>query len=271
MQDFMFGRMRAQEAAPEPYILYDKEKSLEEPRPEAMTLRDYEYFKSMYPARVKELQLHVEAVFDEMDYQGSPIYDEYPDRLMVEQLCRKVEERLEKDIAEPAPMAAVDTEDAEQMEIYEARPVRHLPSQPRMPYGPEAFKESDRGCQVWEMEAAPRLEMEEEQIQEMSDRRPGGPPPPPRPGGPWGPPPPPPRPGNPWGPPPPPPRPGNPWGPPPPPPRPGNPWGPPPPPPRPGNPWGPPRPNGRADLGDLINLLLFGEMQHRRCRNRQCR
>lgn len=56
-------------------------------------MRDYEYFKSLYPRKVKRLQVFVEAAVDEMDYEGSPIYDEYPDRLLLEQLTRRAAEQ----------------------------------------------------------------------------------------------------------------------------------------------------------------------------------
>ena len=64
-----------------------------------------------------------------------------------------------------------------------------------------------------------------------------------------------------------------PWGPPPPP---NHPWGPPPPPPN--HPWGPPLPppnhpggHGNPDWGDIAALLLFSEIQRRRCQSRGCR
>lgn len=60
-------------------------------------MRDFEYFKSLYPQEAKRLQLFVEAVVDEVDYEGSPIYDEYPDRLFVEQLTSQADKRAREE------------------------------------------------------------------------------------------------------------------------------------------------------------------------------
>lgn len=291
MQDFMLGRMKAQEAAPEPYTLYNKEQTAEDGKQKSATLRDFEYFRSLYPARIKALQLVVSEVIDDADYEGSPIYDEYPDRILVEQLCRKIGERAEKLTQEAEQETAVHQEEAQEGETkpaqtYEDVSVKKEAAEtdnerkacgedvmPRTPYGPlyilQSIAPENGSYQVWEMEESPYerggspRETADERIQEAGEmRRPAPPPPPPRPWGPpspprpWGPPPPP----RPWGPPPPP----RPWGPPPP-----RPWGPPPP--RPWGPQPPPRPGQPRDLHDIIRLLLFNEMQGRRCQGRNCR
>ena len=130
------------------------------------------------------------------------------------------------------------TEEVEPEEIQETLP--------RVSYGPVRNEYGGgEGYRTWEMD-------ETTQIQEAGPRRPWGPPPPP----------------NPWGPPPPP----NPWGPPPPPPRP---WGPPPPPPTPccppPRPWGPPPRPRNNFMNDILGILLFNELQGRRCRSGRCR
>lgn len=246
MQDFLFDRMKAQEAVPEPYMLYNKEQATEKKVVKNDTLRDMEYFRSMYPARVKSLQLIVEEVFDEVDYKESPMYDEYPDRMVIESIFKKIQKKADSKTVPEEPAVIVAAEEV---------------GMPHMPYGPEyaeTYEPRQEGYKTWEMEEG-RLEAEQlntERLwqQELSGRHgPGGPPPgPPS----WSPPPGPPS----WGPPPGPP----PWGPPPP----SRPWGPPPPP----RPWGPPPPPpGSRDLDDLLRLLLFGEMQRRRCHGRNCR
>ena len=42
--------------------------------------RDLEYLQQLYPAQVKRLQTRVSDILDKMDYEGSLIYDEYPDK-----------------------------------------------------------------------------------------------------------------------------------------------------------------------------------------------
>lgn len=42
------------------------------------------------------MQLCVEAVCDELEYEGSPIYDEYPDRIFLEKLTKRALEKWQK-------------------------------------------------------------------------------------------------------------------------------------------------------------------------------
>ena len=110
MQDFSYERLRTQEAALEPYILYRKDQAVQAER--NVRIRDFEYFKSMYPDRVKALQLVVEEVCDEMEYEGSPIYDEYPDRILMEQMIQKIAQRAEVSDEKPE-QAEMTTEEVE--------------------------------------------------------------------------------------------------------------------------------------------------------------
>ena len=65
--------------------------------PGAYTGQDIEYFQGMYPRRIKELQKYVARQCDIMDYAGSPIYDEYPDAVMIDQTCRVICQNLPKE------------------------------------------------------------------------------------------------------------------------------------------------------------------------------
>ncbi len=49
-------------------------------------MRDLEYFQQMYPREVKRYQQRVSQMLDRMDYVGSMIYDEYPDRFGLERM-----------------------------------------------------------------------------------------------------------------------------------------------------------------------------------------
>ena len=57
-------------------------------------MQDFAYFKSLYPAACKQMQLCVEAVCDELEYEGSPIYDEYPDRLAMYRLSEGIIDKI---------------------------------------------------------------------------------------------------------------------------------------------------------------------------------
>ena len=48
---------------------------------ERIEQRDFEYMKSMYPETAKRLLPYVEDECDRMAYEGSVVYDEYPDQL----------------------------------------------------------------------------------------------------------------------------------------------------------------------------------------------
>lgn len=58
--------------------------------------RDMEYMRSMYPDLVKRILPFVEDECDRMEYEGSMIYDEYPDmlgiRLMSDRICDRINE-----------------------------------------------------------------------------------------------------------------------------------------------------------------------------------
>lgn len=57
-------------AYPEPYFM----------REETSVLRDLEYLQQLYPAQAKALQKRISQILDRMDYEGSLLYDEYPDK-----------------------------------------------------------------------------------------------------------------------------------------------------------------------------------------------
>ena len=69
-------------------LLYDNER---------LERRDFEYMKSMYPETAKRALPFVEEECDRMEYEGSMMYDRYPDRLMLEMLCRKIYRELNPD------------------------------------------------------------------------------------------------------------------------------------------------------------------------------
>lgn len=64
--------------------------------------RDLEYLQEMYPAEAKKYQKVIAEILDRLDYEGSMIYDEYPDKWQIYRLTRVVVEKLQQDeSAEP--------------------------------------------------------------------------------------------------------------------------------------------------------------------------
>lgn len=52
--------------------------------------RDVDYIKSLYPKTVTRIQELIDEECDKMEYDGSVMYDEYPDRLMLKKLCNNI-------------------------------------------------------------------------------------------------------------------------------------------------------------------------------------
>ncbi len=57
---------------------------------------DFEYLKSMYPDLAKKILPFVEDECDRMSYEGSMIYDEYPDQLQIRLMCNRVYDKVKK-------------------------------------------------------------------------------------------------------------------------------------------------------------------------------
>lgn len=56
--------------------------------------RDMERMKELYPSEVKEIQKMVEQRCNQMEYEGSRMYDENPDRMMLEEEAEQLLERF---------------------------------------------------------------------------------------------------------------------------------------------------------------------------------
>ena len=59
--------------------------------------KDMERMKELYPKEVKTILSYVEDECDKMEYEGSLMFDEYPDKFMMEHLCRKIEQEVLKE------------------------------------------------------------------------------------------------------------------------------------------------------------------------------
>ena len=60
-------------------------------------LRDLEYFQQLYPMEVKRYQQRISQMLDRMDYDGSMIYDEYPDKYSLQRLAQTVTQILRQE------------------------------------------------------------------------------------------------------------------------------------------------------------------------------
>ena len=70
--------------------LYDGERIQEQ---------EFALMKSYYPEAAGRIQEKVEEECQLLDYEGSRLYDEYPDKFMLHQLCRQVRTQVEGETA----------------------------------------------------------------------------------------------------------------------------------------------------------------------------
>ena len=59
--------------------------------------RDYDYMKSIYPDTAKRVLPYMEEECDRMEYDGSMMYDEYPDRLSLFRIADTINTILEQE------------------------------------------------------------------------------------------------------------------------------------------------------------------------------
>ena len=69
------------------YMAYPVPFSYDDERTER---RDIEYLRSMYPDIPKRLLPYVEEECDRMEYEKSMVYDQYPDKLQLKLMCRRI-------------------------------------------------------------------------------------------------------------------------------------------------------------------------------------
>ena len=86
-----------------PYMLYRREEQVgrRSAALEKRRFRDPEYFKGLYPWSVRRCQSFVEACYDRYDHPGSPIYDEYPDRVLLLGIRNRILEKMREQGEDP--------------------------------------------------------------------------------------------------------------------------------------------------------------------------
>ena len=59
--------------------------------------KDLQVMKSFYSRRAARIQEKADRECDRMEYDGSMMFDEYPDKFMMEHLCRKIQQDVLKE------------------------------------------------------------------------------------------------------------------------------------------------------------------------------
>ena len=84
-------------------------------------IRDLEYLQQMYPAEAKRYQKLICNILDKLDYEGSMIYDEYPDQLQLRLMSGRIYDRVK---AEERPFGENDS--AQEMKGVEGQQFRRV-------------------------------------------------------------------------------------------------------------------------------------------------
>lgn len=77
---------------------------------ERALLQDMEYLQQVYPCEVKRYQRRVAEILDKMDYEGSMIYDEYPDYGSLRRMAESIVKILQNEDQERPEEQRVPTE-----------------------------------------------------------------------------------------------------------------------------------------------------------------
>lgn len=69
---------------------------------ERMQEEEFKLMKSYYPQTVQHIQERVEEECDLLDYEGSRLYDEYPDKYMLYHLSSRIKESIQPELSSEA-------------------------------------------------------------------------------------------------------------------------------------------------------------------------
>lgn len=86
--------------------------------------KDLEYMKNMYPSKMRRIQDQIEEECDKMEYEGSMMFDEYPDKEILKGICGRVYNSIK------------DLEEVEATEAWQWRPPMPPPPPGRPPMPP---------------------------------------------------------------------------------------------------------------------------------------
>lgn len=78
-------------------------------------MRDLDYIQQMYPSQAKRYQKIITSILDRMDYEGSMIYDEYPDRWQLYKLSMEITDRIKREDEKDTEQQGGNTMSAEEM------------------------------------------------------------------------------------------------------------------------------------------------------------
>lgn len=71
------------------------------PKNETEILRDLEYLQQLYPADIQWYRRRISEFVDKIDYEGSMIYDEYPDSYSIRAFAGTIQNHLNREDDNP--------------------------------------------------------------------------------------------------------------------------------------------------------------------------
>lgn len=120
------------------YSVYEQSIGVSNPKPFYMTYpvptlyenqgeqeKDMEYLKSLYPDTAKEIQQYIEEECDKLEYEGSMMFDETPDRLMLKKICMEIHDKVKENEQMREQMPVEEVEEEEELFTMQYRPARH--------------------------------------------------------------------------------------------------------------------------------------------------
>lgn len=78
--------------------------------------QDMDQMKELYPKEVKKIQVYVDEACDQMEYDGSLMFDESPDRIMLRRVCERIYDKAMK----------IETPKVETLKVVEAEEMFHM-------------------------------------------------------------------------------------------------------------------------------------------------
>lgn len=113
-----------------------------------MMERDSMYMKSLYPEGAKRILEVVEDECDKLEYDGSVMFDEYPDRLMVGKICSDIYGRVKDELGDWLKKNGIDfAESKTDMKKEKSNREAYLEKNGRWHTWPEERKEDYKSSQ----------------------------------------------------------------------------------------------------------------------------
>lgn len=80
-----------------------------------LVFEDARKMQNFYPARARQIRRYVEEECDKMEYEGSMMFDEYPDGIMLSYLTEKILEKMKEQKEDQPVLVMMERRDMEEL------------------------------------------------------------------------------------------------------------------------------------------------------------